>query len=241
MHYLMQMILAKNPRNIILRVLEVYDEIAIGFSRFRTRPWRISDIAKHGLIIDLGSGPCINGIYVSKMREGYLICLDISFSMSMISRDNIIKNRVLGDSIAADMLFLPIRDDVADTILAIASLHHIPKKYLSIVLNEIKRISKPLGIIVITIWSWRQIRFLLYTLFNVVLFLIRAISNIHEYFVPWRKRDRIYWRYYYLPSIEWLEKLSREIGLRVLSRGFIGYLKNRSENIYIVATKQLQS
>ncbi len=232
------MFLVNDPRNTILHVLEVYEEIAIGFSSFRTKPWRISDIAKHGLIIDLGSGPCTNGIYVYRKKEGYLLCLDISFSMAMISRNNIIKNRILGDSIAADMLFLPIRDDVADTILAIASLHHIPKKYLPTVLNEIKRISKPLGIIIITIWSWKQIRFLLYTLLNIALFLIRVINSIHEYFVPWRKRDRIYWRYYYLPSVEWLEKLSKKIGLKVLSKGFIGYLRNRSENVYIVATKR---
>ncbi len=231
------MFLIRDPRNKVLHTLETYEEIAIGFSSLRTKPWTISNIAKQGLIIDLGSGPCVNGIYAVKKKGGYLLCLDISFSMAMISRNNILRDKVLGDSIAADMLFLPIRDDVADTVLAIASLHHIPKRYLLYILNEIRRIVRPLGIIVITIWSWRQTRFLLHTLLNIMLFLIKFIVSIHEYFVLWRKKSRIYWRYYYLSSVNELVKLSKRAGLKILSRGFIGYLRNRSENIYIVAVK----
>jgi len=135
----------------VLQTLEVYEEIAYGFSNVRAKPWPIVKIVKGGIVLDLGSGPCINGIYVVKHKGLYLICLDISFSMAKISRDNIFKENILGDAIAADMLFLPFRNSSIDSVISIASLHHIPKEFGLKALKEINRIAKRSSIILITV------------------------------------------------------------------------------------------
>lgn len=224
-------------REKIIRNLEVYEEIATTFASLRSRPWPIARGVKGGIILDLGSGPCINGIYSFRYRRGrYLICLDVSFSMAVVSRRNIVKNGVLGDAIAADMLFLPLRDSAVDSILSIASLHHIPRRYSLRILKEIRRVAKQFSIIVITVWSWRQPRFIIYTLRNILFFIFKLVDSVREYYVPWRKRKRIYWRYYYLYSLNELIDSATRSGLKILSSGYIGYRRNRSDNIYLASS-----
>ncbi len=226
-----------NSREKVIHNLEVYEEIANTFSSLRSRPWPIARSVKGGVILDLGSGPCTNGIYAFKYRRGkYVVCLDISFSMAVMSRRNIVKNGVLGDAIAADMLFLPLRDSAVDSILFIASLHHIPREYSLKVLKEIRRVAKQFSIIVITVWSWRQLRFVVYTFRNILFYIFRLVKSVREYYIPWRKIKRIYWRYYYLYSLNELINGITRSGLKILSSGYIGYRRNRSDNIYIAVT-----
>lgn len=224
-------------RSKITQTLQVYEEIADTFSTLRLAPWSVSRVIKGGTVLDLGAGSCINGIYATNHKKGrYLICLDISFSMTVIGRRNLIRGKVLGDAIAADMLFIPIRDSSVDSVLSIASVHHIPRKYILKVLEEIHRIARPFSTIVVTVWSWRQPRFVLHILRNILFYLLRLVDGLREFYIPWRKSGRVYWRYYNLYSLDELIDISRKSGLKILSSGYVGYRRNRSDNVYIVAT-----
>ncbi|MEM2528407.1 MAG: class I SAM-dependent methyltransferase [Ignisphaera sp.] len=225
-----------SDRTKVIHNFEVYEEIAEVFSNVRTKPWSIARFSKGGIILDLGSGPCINGIYAAKSRGRYLICLDASFSMALISRKNIARENLLGDAIAADMLFLPFRNSAVDSILSIASLHHIPKGYGLRILREIGRVAKPRSIVIITVWSWRQLRFAMCILRNALLYIFRIVDKLRECYVPWRKKGRVYQRYYYLYSLDELIDICIRAGLKILSSGYIGYLRDRSDNIYIFGT-----
>ncbi|MCS7112224.1 MAG: class I SAM-dependent methyltransferase [Ignisphaera sp.] len=221
----------------IIHTLQVYEEIADTFSILRSAPWPIARVIKGGVVLDLGSGSCVNGIHATRYKKGrYLICLDISLSMAVISRRNMVKENVLGDAIAADMFFIPIRDSAADSILSIASLHHIPRVYGLRILREIRRVARPLSIIVVTVWSWRQLRFALSILRNMLLYVLRLVDNVREFYIPWKKRGRIYWRYYYLYSLGELVDVFVRSGLKILSSGYIGYRKTRSDNAYVIGT-----
>lgn len=219
----------------ILDVFEVYEEIAEGFTSWRSRPWSLARLGKKGIILDLGSGSCVNGIYAYKFNGTYLLCLDLSYKMSFLSRKALAKEKILGDSIAGDMLFLPLKDNSVDTILAIASIHHIPKEFIYVVLKEVARVAVNGAIFLVTIWSWRQPKFVIPTVFNLILKLIGLTRSSREYRIPWRKRGRTVYRYYHLYTLNELFKLFREYGFHVLSCGYTGYLKKKSDNLYVVA------
>lgn len=223
--------------NKIVDVFEVYEEIAEGFSSWRIKPWPIAVLGKSrgGIIVDLGAGSCINGIYVYSFGGKYILCIDVSYTMGFLSRRSLLNRDVVGDSIAGDMLFIPIKDNSVDVVLAIASIHHIPSKFIDKVFAEIVRISVNGALLIITSWSWRQPRFVIPTLMNIILKLFGLVKSIREYRVPWRKRKKTLYRYYYLYTLDELLKLCRKHKLKVLSYGYTGYLRNKSDNIFIVA------
>lgn len=221
--------------NKMLNVFEAYLWIAEGYTHWRSRPWSIAKLSGKGVILDLGSGACQNGVYAYKFGGEYLLCIDISFTMSFLSRKLLIKEKVLGDSIAGDMLFIPLRDNAVDNVIAIASIHHIPRRLIDLVFREVKRISSNGGTVIITVWSWRQPRFVIQTIKNIVLKLLGLKDDFREYRVPWRRRGRTIHRYYRLYTLSEILNLCKKYGLRVISYGYTGYLKNRSENIYVIA------
>lgn len=227
--------LVKDALNKMAYVFDSYIEIARGFTSWRSRPWAISRLGRRGVILDLGAGACINGVYAYKLGGRYLLCIDVSYTMSFLSRRNLVKESVLGDGIAGDMLFLPLRDNSIDSVIAIASLHHIPPELIHIVIKEIVRVAVDGALVVITTWSWRQPRFVLPTLINVVLRLLCVSRDVREYLVPWRRSGRTIYRYYRLYTLEELLDFCKRYGLRVISYGYTGYLKKKSDNVYIVA------
>lgn len=245
-HWIASMYQRKSVRDALAKVLQVmytYDEIAEGYTHWRARPWAISKLAGNGIILDLGSGACVNGIYAYKNNGRYLICLDISYAMSSLAKNMLNREGVLGDSVNSDMVFLPIRSNSVNNILAIASIHHIPKELLPIVFREIRRAAVCGAIVVITIWSWRQPRFIIPTIVNFIEKVLNPLKRIREYRVAWRRRGRTLYRYYYLYTLEEIMTICRRFGLRILSYGYTGYVKKRSDNIYIVARvlKQLEA
>lgn len=219
----------------VLNVFDTYEEIAEGFIYWRTRPWSIARFGGRSIILDLGAGLCTNGVYAYKFGGRYLLCLDLSYRMNLFSRRTLDRERVLGDSIAGDMLFLPLKDESIDSIIAIASLHHIPRKLMPLVIREIMRIARGGAIIIITIWSWRQPRFILLSIPNIFLKIFGLVESLREYRVKWKKRKSVYYRYYYLYTLDEVTKLCIRYGLKILSYGYIGYIKKKNNNIYIVA------
>ena len=223
-------------REAIYDVLEVYDSIAPGYSSWRSRPWRIVDVLRGGTVLDLGSGHCANGAYLASKKDvKYLICLDISPSMlreakSLLSRKGI----PLAELVAADAAAIPLRGESIDSVASIAMIHHLPGSEARRVFEEVTRVLKPLGIAVMTSWSRRQLRFVSRTLLINLLRLLR-VSGPHDYKVTWRRKGRSYTRRYFLYEAEELKRLAEDVGLKVLSYGYIA--RSSSLNSYIVLSK----
>jgi len=103
----------------------------------------------------------------------------------------------------ADVRYLPYPDDTFDWAISVATYHHIKGKVeRQKALNELWRVLKPRGEAFITVWNRWQPRFWI---------------KPKELLVPWRKKDKTFYRYYYLFSYTELEKMIREAGFRVMS------------------------
>ena len=220
-------------------IAEIYDSIAEKYESWRTKPWKISLIAKGSVILDLGSGPCENGLYIAERSNSYIICLDISLKMISIAKEKILRKKIFGDVIVANMLYIPLRNNSIDTILAVASIHHIPLYALRKTLRESIRILRRRGLFIATVWSWRQRRFLAKTFWNLIKTLLGLLDYPRRYVVPWRSREKIYERIYYLYDEKELRRhLSKIRGVKILSMGYVGsYRENIGLNLYFVATK----
>ncbi len=223
----------------VLEVAKTYEAISEGYKHWRSRYWRISEIARGRIILDLGSGPCENGVYVAEIKKSYVLCLDISESMTKIAREKLFDKEVFGDSLQADMRYLPLRESSIDTVLAIASIHHIPIEALENVLREVSRVLRRGGFLIATIWSWRQSRFLIKIFVNMIRTLLGLIDYPRRIIVPWRRGGVMYKRIYYLYNEKEIREAIRNVkGLKPLSIGYVGrYRSDKSDNLYFIAVK----
>lgn len=98
------------------------------------------------------------------------------------------------------MLALPYKDQSFDVVIALASLHHIPSRVLRrTALQELHRVLRPDGTVIITTWNIHAARF-----WNMRLrWMIKKILRQHkmdgnDVLIPWRSADgKILARRYY--------------------------------------------
>ncbi|MCS7109504.1 MAG: methyltransferase domain-containing protein, partial [Candidatus Micrarchaeota archaeon] len=110
--------------------------------------------------------------------------------------------------IVADMTEIPFEDEAFDYCISIASFHHLPKRLHEKGLEEIKRILKPGGECILSVWnkySFAQPRFWF---------------SPKEKFIPWKRKEKsgsvkAHERYYYL--FDWFEisSLVRKNGFQI--------------------------
>ncbi|MEM1651310.1 MAG: methyltransferase domain-containing protein [Sulfolobales archaeon] len=229
-----------NPRQVVYEVLEVYDEISRGYASWRSRAWELVRVLRGGVVLDLGSGHCINGLQVALMREAkYLICADIAPSMLVEARKLLNKKGFLkADFVAADASRIPLRDSVVDSLISIALVHHLPREELIKVAREVSRVLKPGGLALITSWSMRQLRFVKETLVNCIAKLL-GIRKAFEYRVKWRTRGKTYVRKYFLYEVDELKRATERAGLKVISAGYVS--RSNSLNSFVILTKNTYS
>ncbi len=186
---------------IIKNVMKLYNSIARDFNMTRTRPWKyIIEYSqkKHKLIVaDLGCGNGRHTIpYANKGH--YTIALDISKEMLKITKLKAIKNKVLynTDIIQASLTHIPLRKNVIDLVICIATLHHIPEKINRIrALKEMHEKLDKNGLLIITVWNLLQPRHIK-NIIKTLIFTKRL--KIKDVYVPWRHKGSILLRYYHL-------------------------------------------
>jgi ubiquinone/menaquinone biosynthesis C-methylase UbiE len=220
-----------------LETIRSYNSIAKGYRFWRAKPWPITRVVKGKVILDAGSGPCINGAEAATRNNAYVICLDISTTMLLEAKEILIKRGVLGDAIAADATKMPLRSSSIDAVMAVALIHHLPKPLAEMFFREVYRVLKPRGILVATVWLWRQRRFALQTVLNYLRTLGGLLGYPRKYTVLWRTRRGNYRRVYYLYTEKELAELAEKASLKVLSLGYTYYLKHENRNLYLIALK----
>lgn len=149
-------------RKVALKILEdikqSYNDIALDFSRTRKNVWEefklLADYAKDGdKVLDLGCG---NGrmleLFINKKIDYY--GLDVSEKLIAIAKQKYPdKNFQVFDG-----LKIPFADNYFDKIYCVAVLHHIPSVELrEEFLKEARRVLKPGGKLILTVWYlWQK-------------------------------------------------------------------------------------
>lgn len=137
-------------------VTQTYNKIATAFSNTRTKPWDwilefLKSLPNESIVLDIGCG---NGRNMTNILEGQNYQFKGVDSCQKFV-DIAIKNGK--DVVLGDMCQLPFEDNSFDAILSIASFHHLstPKRREQ-GLKEMKRVLKPCGKILMSVWAITQ-------------------------------------------------------------------------------------
>ena len=184
---------------------EIWDKLAEQWNNFRNKPdpitkYFLNKYTKNkGKIGDLGCGNCRNLLPFKNF-----ICYGIDFSEKMLNKaKNLIKNNNLKVKLYKTRLNkLPFKNNFFDYALMLASLHHLETKEKRIkTLEELYRVLKKDGIVLITVWNKWQLRFLF---------------SKKNTFIRWKVKDKIYYRYYYLFNYFELKNLIKKFNFKIL-------------------------
>ncbi|XP_061339541.1 LOW QUALITY PROTEIN: tRNA (carboxymethyluridine(34)-5-O)-methyltransferase [Gastrolobium bilobum] len=134
-------------------VHHVYDAIAPHFSSTRFAKWPkvatfLSSLPSGSLVLDAGCG---NGKYLGLNRDCFFIGCDISPSLIKICADR--GHEVM----VADAVNLPYKTGFGDAAISIAVLHHLStENRRRKAIEELVRIVKKGGLVLITVWAVEQ-------------------------------------------------------------------------------------
>ena len=180
----------------------VYEKIALHFSNTRTYTWSwvtffLSNIEENSTVYDIGCG---NGRNMHE-HSSRLLMYGVDTCNAFLE---ICRNKDL-NVVKSCMTSLPFKNNSADSIICIASFHHLktPEDRLC-ALKEMERVLKKNGTILLSFWSIHQppkTR--------------RVFTKYGDTIVPWNKLGEHYNRYYYIFEIEEFQKLVSDSGLHV--------------------------
>jgi tRNA (uracil-5-)-methyltransferase TRM9 len=134
-------------------VHDVYSKIATHFSSTRYKPWPqvadfVQSLAPGSIMVDVGSG---NGKNLGIASHVTAIGCDVTTELLALGRARGL------EGLRCDGIRTPFRTGVADAVISIAVLHHFatPARRLC-ALNELVRIVKPGGRLLIYVWAIEQ-------------------------------------------------------------------------------------
>lgn len=221
-----------------------YDSIAKEFSDSRAFLWEeliplVKYLEQGDKVLDLGCG---NGRLFGLLRDKNINYTGVDSSEELIK---IAKEKYPEDAFrfsVAEAISLPFPDDSFDKIYCIAVLHHIPSdKFRAKFLEEIKRILKHKGLLILTVWNlWSKKETFWFLLkYTILRFFGKSKLDFRDIIYPWKgsaDKNRAE-RYFHCFDQKELENLAKKTGLHLRDSGFLRRGKNNKANIYIVAEK----
>lgn len=210
----------------------------------RTRSFISEDIKKLAELVQakekiLDSG-CANGRLYEILKEKKIDYYGIDISENLIK---IAQNKYPEAKFqVANALNLPFQDNFFDKVFSISVLHNIPSKEFKIqYLQEIKRVLKPNGFLILRVWDFWKRRegwqiFLKYTLLKLI---GKSKLDFFDIFLPWKNSNGniLVQRYFHCFKKKGIEKLIKEVGFKIKKSWREG--KDPRTNIYVVAEKLL--
>lgn len=185
-------------------VREVYEKIAKHFSNTRVYTWSwirdfIERQSSNSLIYDIGCGNGRN-MNPDRDRDKKFIGIDNCREFLKICRERGL------EVVEASMTSIPLLSGTADAIICIAAFHHLSKMEDRILaLLEMKRLVKPGGRILISVWAKEQ-----------PTKTRRTFDRYGDNMVRWDKFGVKYDRYYYIFEKKEIERLFRTAGLTIM-------------------------
>jgi ubiquinone/menaquinone biosynthesis C-methylase UbiE len=220
---------------LLVKTREDYNLIAEDFSRTRDEIWDemfflFENYLKPGdEVLDLGCG---NGRWFKLFKTYNIDYIGVDSSVKLI--DMAQKNNPEAKFQVEEGLNLSFPDNFFDKIYSIAVLHHIPSKEFRLeFLKEAKRILKPGGIIVITVWKLKDQTYL-FIKYTILKLLRKSKLDFRDVLEPWGKKLE---RYYHCFSETELINLIKEAGFKIKEGGIIKNEAGNRQNLYIVAQK----
>ena len=210
---------------------ETFDEIAESW--YRLRHWsrftkELEEMAgrwHRGKLLNVG---CAHGPDFLPFKDNFeLWGVDFSTQMVKLARRYATKFKFEVKLSVADAASLPYPDNTFDWAIAVATYHHIQgDKQTQKAFQELRRVLKPRGEAFITVWNRWQPSFWL---------------KGKEVTMPWKTKEKLLYRYYYLFSYPELRSLLTGAGFEVLSmfqeKSYHFPLKFFSRNICVLIKK----
>lgn len=146
-------------QQLLIKTVRDYNQIAVNYDQARPEPWAemkflANDFIKDGdRVLDLGCGA---GRFYEFFKDKNIkyIGLDNSEKFITIARAKYPQLQFL----LGDGLNLPFSDNYFDKVYSIALLHHIPSQKARLkIIKEAKRVLKPDGLLILTVWNlWQR-------------------------------------------------------------------------------------
>ncbi len=225
---------------LLSRVKQDFEEIAPSFSETRRRFWPdlafLLELVRDGeKILDAGcgNGRLLEGIW----RKVNYVGLDSSPTLIKYAKEKY-GGRPGVKFLVGDVLNLPFKDESFEKVFAIALFHHIPSfEFRLKAVEEIKRVLKPGGLAIITVWNLWQLKYLPYLVWSFFKdFLLGFRIDFRDTFIPWKRGRSKVFRYVHAFTLKELEKLLKRAGLMVKKSGYTRRGKFRP-NIFAIAVK----
>lgn len=226
---------------LIQKTKEDYDKIAYDFDRTRAYLWddlrQFTSYVKEGdSVLDFGCG---NGRLFELFRDIKNIRyagVDQSEKLIDLAR----AKYPAGEFLCVEGFRLPFPDSSFDAVFAVAVLHHIPSaKKRKKLLAEFRRVLKPGGTLIITVWNLWQKKYrsliLKYTIGKIV---GQSELDFGDVLVPWlnERGEKIAERYYHAFTAHSLNQVIQNGGFVIHKTGYFGGAAKKF-NIYVIARK----
>lgn len=222
--------------NLLKKTRQDYNEIAQEFSATRERvlgeiEFLFNDYVMPGdKVLDLGCG---NGLFFQFLKDKDIDYIGVDFSEKLIgiARKKYPKIKFQ----VADALNLPFPNNYFDKIYSIAVLHHIPSEQFRMqFFKEVRRVLKPNGFFILTVWKTESKK-------NLNLFLrctaLRLTGKLEkgDTFRPWGNKDAE--RYFHYFSEKELANLAERAMFKIIKQGIITNQRGNRKNIYLIVQK----
>ena len=231
--------------NIIKQTKNFYDLISNDFDRTRSFNWQevkpfIDRFIKPGdKILDLGCG---NGRMFDLLKEKRIIYTGVDNSEKLIE---IAKQKFINSGaefLVSNVLKLPFSESSFDSIVSLAVFHHIPsEQFRQDFFQEIKRVLKNNGFLILTTWNLWQNPKAVWLLFKYTFLKILGKSELDffDIFYPWKnsRGELIGNRYLHFSTKKELKKLAEKAGFDIITASILQRSQKYS-NIYLIAKKK---
>ena len=230
---------------LLKKTKEGYNQIAEEFSTTREELWEemsflFDDYVIPGdKILDLGCG---NGRFFKLLKDKDVNYIGVDFSEKLIE---IAKKKYPKVKFqVADALDLPFPNNYFDKIYSIATLHHIPSKQFRLqLLKETRRILKPNGLLILTVWDlWQRCRTRsLIFKFNLLKIFGKSKLDLRDILMDWQGMPSCYFHCF---TKKELVKAVGDAGFKLIREGEILVGAERrvlpklpNSNFYVIAQK----
>jgi ubiquinone/menaquinone biosynthesis C-methylase UbiE len=227
---------------LLKKTTQDYNLIADDFSRAREHIWEemrflFDDFLIPGeRVLDLGCG---NGRFYQVMKDKNIdyTGVDISEKLIEIAKKRFPKAKFQ----VTDALNLPFPDNYFDKVYSVAVLQHIPSQEFRLqFLKEAKRVLRPKGILILTVWNlWRKAHIKRMAKNAVLKIIGKSKLDFKDFFLTSAKHSLFKGFYYHCFTPKELEKLVKKAGFKIKKSELIVMSTGRKphSNYYIVAEK----